>query len=194
MANELKAFSGRNPSQNAFELRSFIQLLQLREVTAYLEIGAREGDTFHEVMINLPRGSRGVAIDLPGGLWGKATTRDKLLRAMKDLKQRGYIVSHWFGDSGADSTRSVVRMRGPYGAALIDGDHTYEGVKRDWMAYGNEAPLVAFHDIVGTGQRDKHRGCEVEVPKLWAEIKQGRSVIEYVDDGSKMGIGVILND
>ena len=37
----LQTFSGRNPSQNEFELRSFIALLRDRGVTRYLEIGAR---------------------------------------------------------------------------------------------------------------------------------------------------------
>lgn len=178
----------------AGELGSLIKLLQLRGVRSYLEIGAREGDTFWEVMTHLPPGSRGVAIDLPGGMWGKKSTSDKLLRVMKDLKKRGYVVSHWFGDSGADSTRTIVQMRGPYEAALIDGDHRYEGVKKDWNSYGAVAPLIAFHDIVGVGEADKVHGNPVEVPRLWEEIKAGRNFVEYIDEGSCMGIGVLLND
>jgi hypothetical protein len=193
MGNSLTTFSGRIPSQNEHELRSFIRLLQSRNVTSYLEIGAREGDTFHEIMTNLPPGSRGVAIDLPGGLWGKSSTAMKLKRAIQDLKKRGYVASYWLGDSTADSTRTIVRMRGPYGAVLIDGDHTYEGVSYDFKSYGDAAPIVAFHDIVGTGQAEKKHGMPVEVPRLWEEIKVGRNFVEYIDEGSKMGIGVLLS-
>lgn len=189
----LAAFSGRIPSQNEAELRGFIRLLQHHKVTAYLEIGAREGDTFHEIMTSLPAGSRGVAVDLPGGLWGKTTTRAKLERAVADLCRRGYRASCLFGDSKTAATQSIVRLRGPYDAVLIDGDHTYEGVHADWLAYGHIAKLTAFHDIVGVGQSEKKHGRPVEVPRLWAELRQsGANVVEFVEDGSKMGIGVVI--
>jgi hypothetical protein len=67
--------SGRPPSQIEAELSGFIGLLQERNVRRYLEIGARHGDTFHEVMRSLPVGSVGVAVDLPGGLWGHVKSR-----------------------------------------------------------------------------------------------------------------------
>jgi hypothetical protein len=193
MAPELTTFSGRRPSQNAFELSCFIGLLKEHKVSSYLEVGARDGDTFHEVMLSLPRGSRGVAIDMPGGLWGRVTTQRNLIRACDDLKRRGYKASYLIGDSKSESTITIARMRGPYDAVLIDGDHTYAGVAADWSNYGRFAPLVAFHDIVGVGQQEKVRGCPVEVPRLWAEIKAaGHTVREFADFGSKMGIGVVL--
>lgn len=186
----LKTFSGRNPSQNEFELRGFIDLLRASRVTKYLEIGARHGDTFHEVMLRLPAGSRGVAVDLPGALWGKSDTGAALERAAADLRQRGYEIDVILGDSTCDIVRNAVAGFGPYDAALIDGDHTYDGVRADWEAYGDCAPLVAFHDIVGAGQAEKVHGNPVEVPRFWDEIKNADSV-EFVDEGSKMGIGVM---
>lgn len=66
----LTTFSGRRPSQMEDELNGFINLMREHGVKSYGEIGAREGDTFHHVLSNLP-GCRGVAMDLPGGLWGK---------------------------------------------------------------------------------------------------------------------------
>lgn len=189
----LTTFSGRRPSQNEEELRGFIALLQEHGVRRYLEIGAREGDTFHEVMMALPEGSTGVAVDLPGGLWGKTSTRDKLPLAVADLRQRGRHASHVFGDSTTRATINLVKGRGPYDAALIDGDHSYAGVSCDWSNYGRIAPLIAFHDIVGHDQAEKVHGTRVEVPRLWAEIKDsGLLVREFVAPGSAMGIGVVL--
>jgi hypothetical protein len=193
MVDDLTTFSGRRASQNAHELRSFMKLLQSKNVQSYLEIGAREGDTFHDIMMILPRGSRGVAVDLPGGKWGKFTTRPKLERAVADLVKRGYRASCYFGDSTTDASRSTIRMRGPYDAILIDGDHSYEGVKKDWENYGEWAPIVAFHDIAGHDQYEQVHGTPVEVPRLWNELRVDRNFLEYIDDGSKMGIGVILN-
>lgn len=190
----LETFSGRKPSQNEQELRGFIALLRERGVTRYLEIGARHGDTFHEVMLSLPEGSTGVAVDMPGGLWGTSKSRDQLQRAVADLNRRGYRCSTLFGDSQTDATKRLITGRGPFDAILIDGDHTLAGVTRDWAHYGQMAPLVAFHDIVGTGQREKVHGREVEVPILWQQLRGQHRVAEFVADGSAMGIGVVLAD
>lgn len=189
----LKTFSGRRASQDEFELRSFIALLLEHGVTRYAEIGAREGDTFHEVMSSLPAGAAGVACDLPGGLWGKSTTGRKLQAAVSDLGRLGYKASTLLGDStDADVIRGVAAL-GPFDAILIDGDHTYAGVKADWENYRAFAPIVAFHDIVGTGQIEKVHGRQVEVPALWAEIKAaGYLTTEFVAPGSAMGIGVVF--
>lgn len=189
----LKTFSGRRASQDEGELRGFIAFLQHRQVGRYLEIGARDGDTFHEVMMSLPEGSTGVALDLPGGLWGKSTTREKLERAVADINKRGRKASFIFGNSTDEATRRLVVGRGPYDAILIDGDHTLAGVTADWMGYGDMAPIIAFHDIVGTGESEQPHGHLVEVPLLWSSIKDsGATTFEFVSPGSRMGIGVVL--
>lgn len=185
----LKAFSGRRPSQIEEELRGLIDLFIAEGVRSYAEIGAREGDTFHEVLTRVPR-CRGVAVDLPDGLWGKAGTRAKLEAAVRDLTARGIEASCLFGNSQTEATHRLIRLRGPYDAILIDGDHTYEGVRADWENYGPGARLVAFHDIVGSGCRDRRRGAPVEVPRLWAEIKATHRTVEFIAAGSQMGIGV----
>jgi hypothetical protein len=187
----LKTFSGRRASQNEVELRGFIGLLRDRGVTRYCEIGARHGDTFHEIAINLPVGSTVVAVDLPGGLWGTVKSRDALQAVIADLCAKGYKASCLFGDSQTPATQRLVQGRGPYDAMLIDGDHTLAGVTRDWDNYRDMAPLIAFHDIVGTGQAEKVSGNRVEVPMLWASLKGRYPSHEFIASGSTMGIGVL---
>lgn len=188
----LKTFSGRRPSQDESELRGFIQLLRDRGVTRYLEIGARHGDTFHEVMASLPAGSVGVAVDLPGALWGVEKSRNALNAVVSDLNSKGYKASALFGDSQTEATRRLVAGRGPFDAILIDGDHTLPGVTADWRNYGGMAPIVAFHDIVGTGQAEKVEGNPVEVPILWEQLLADHETVEFVSPGSTMGIGAVL--
>lgn len=183
--------SGRNPSQNEHELRGFIKLLQDRKVRSYLEIGARHGDTFYEVVKHLPPGSRAVAVDLPGGLWGSVKSKSYLQEAVAELQGLGYDASVLYGDSKTDATRSLVQRRGPYDAMLIDGDHTLVGVSADWENYGKMAPIVAFHDIVGWDQAEKVYGKPVEVPIFWGSLRQQHEHIEFIDEGSAMGIGVV---
>lgn len=188
----LKTLSGRVPSQNEQELTAFIDLLNAEGCRAYAEIGAREGDTFHEIMTHLPKGSKGVALDLPGGRWGNVKTADKLRHAVDELTQNGYKASYILGDSQAAATIKMFSSRGPYDAILIDGDHTLDAVTADWKRYRDFAPLIAFHDIAGTGEKDKNRGDKVEVPLLWSAIKSnGRRTVEFIAPDSKMGIGVV---
>jgi hypothetical protein len=192
MGNEsLRTRSGRNPSQNEFELRSFISLLQGHGVTRYCEIGARHGDTFFEVVTSLPAGSAGLAVDLPGALWGTSKSRNSLNEAVSDLQRRGYQANALFGDSQTTETQCAVADRGPFDAILIDGDHTLAGVTRDWNMYRNLAPMIAFHDIVGAGQIEKVGGRPVEVPLLWAQLREKYRHVEFIDNDSKMGIGVL---
>lgn len=185
-------FSGRKASQNAFELESFVNFLKENRVQRYAEIGSREGDTFHHVMSSLPKGSFGVAVDLPGGLWGKSTTRNGLVRAVNDLKD--YDVRYIFGDSQSAEVAHMLEEFGPFDAILIDGDHTLEGVTKDWNNYKSMAKIIAFHDIVGTGQRERVYKKGVEVPILWDQIKKDYTHYEFIDQDSKMGIGVIVRD
>lgn len=184
-------FSGRHPSQNPWELTQFIRLLQREGVTRYLEIGARQGDTFHMVMAALPEGSSGVAVDLPGGAWGQAGTGEQLRKAVQQLRGLGRRVQCLLGDSTALPMIESVAALGPFDAVLIDGDHRYAGVKADWENYGRMARIVAFHDIAGAGVVQKTSGLPVEVPLLWREIAPHYTHTEFVAPGSPMGIGVL---
>ncbi|MEM4488736.1 MAG: class I SAM-dependent methyltransferase [Desulfurococcaceae archaeon] len=74
---------------------------------------------------------------------------------------------------------------------FIDGDHTYEGVKRDFEMYSplvRKGGIIAFHDIV---EHPPETGCEVS--RFWNEIKHSYNYLEIVKswDQKWAGIGVI---
>lgn len=76
---------------------------------------------------------------------------------------------------------------------FIDGDHSYEGVKKDFEMYSSlvrKEGIIAFHDIVKHPAETK---CEVE--KLWNEIKNKFAFQELIQDRKQnwAGIGVIFN-
>lgn len=192
----LKTFSGRTASQDEWELTQLLDLLKARKVHKYLEIGAREGDTFHAVGSVLMPGATMVAIDLPGGKWGYGTSAGQLWNACGDLRaHHGHAVHMVLGSS----TKSVIVQQstqyGPFDAVLIDGDHRYEGVSTDWEIYGKHAPMVVFHDIAGFGVIQRSSGDPVEVPRLWDEIKASDlyETHEYITPKARMGIGVVIN-
>lgn len=183
--------SGREASQNPQELIGLIELLQREHVRTYLEIGARHGDTFYDVMRSLPAGSRGVAVDLPGGNWGTQKSQAHLKITCDSLRRSTYDTHVIFANSQDPATAEIVAPFGPFDAALIDGDHLYDGVKQDWLLYREMARIVIFHDIAGDGQRQRHSGLLVEVPQLWREIRNDYRHQEFIAPGSKMGIGVL---
>jgi len=175
--------------QDPAELDQFIQYLVSKNVRSYLEIGARYGGTFERVMMALPKGSVGVAIDFPGGDFGDERSAEDLVATVRRLRQNGYDVRCIFGPSSSPLVyqRALQPTGTPYDAILIDGDHSYKGVRSDWRLYG----LVAFHDIAAPEGYSNQAGVKVEVGWLWTDLKRQHPHVEFITPGSNMGIGVI---
>lgn len=184
-----------NPAalQDPAELDQFIKYLVSKEVRSYLEIGARYGGTFERVMMALPIGSVGVAIDFPGGDFGDERSAEDLVATCRRLRQRGYDARCVFGPSNSPLVyqRTFQPTGTPYDAILIDGDHSYGGVRSDWLRYSKIGRLVAFHDIAAPDGYTNGAGCKVEVARLWNELKPRYPHVEFITPCSNMGIGVI---
>ncbi|WP_439272208.1 class I SAM-dependent methyltransferase [Pseudochrobactrum sp. HB0163] len=82
--------------------------------------------------------------------------------------------------------------------AFIDADHSYDGVKKDWLNLGRFAKIAAFHDVRGR----EHDHLNGGVRRFWLELKasmrHSTSLMEishhpYID-GDWMGIGLVLSD
>ena len=179
--------SGMKAGQLQYELDAMISVFVEQNPTTYLEVGCRYGDTFYDVMTSLPKGSFGCAVDLPNSYWG-GDTEDYLKETCEELKAMGYRIELILGNSLDQETIDKVKSLGPFDIALLDGDHRYEGIRGDFEAYSPLCNVVAFHDIVGHGQRHSE-GIYVEVPRFWDEIKH-TNCVEIIEEGSKMGIGI----
>ena len=71
---------------------------------------------------------------------------------------------------------------------FIDGDHSYDGVKKDFEMYSPLlAPggMIAFHDIV-----DGPEASVGGVPKFWRELKAGHTHLEFVKSWQQGGWGI----
>jgi len=77
---------------------------------------------------------------------------------------------------------------------FIDGDHSYDGVKRDFEMYSplvKKNGLIAFHDINDT---QRHRDRNVYVGKFWSEVKDSPNydAIEFNSNLDWAGIGLLV--
>jgi len=82
---------------------------------------------------------------------------------------------------------------------FIDGDHTYEGVKADFMLYRQfvrEGGFIAFHDIVPDLTTRMNSTTRLSkcysggVPIFWAEIRSRYAFQEFVADREQDGFGI----
>jgi len=81
---------------------------------------------------------------------------------------------------------------------FIDGDHSYDGVKKDFLNYRQfvaENGIIAFHDILldySTRYSQKTFNYAGGVPDFYNKIKQLYPSVEFVDDPGSDGFGIGL--
>lgn len=186
----------RAPAQNPWELLKLISLLKETMCAhKYLEIGARHGQSFKEIVRELYKPCEALAIDLPGAKWGHPESQYNLMAVCDELNAEGRDSSVLFTDSKSVAAKALAERMAPFDLCLIDGDHTYEGVSVDFIRYAPLCRYVALHDIAGEGKSTRvgHTSYTMGVPRLWAEIKGANypNTWEFIAPGSTMGIGVV---
>ena len=180
------AFGTLAVAQVRAEIEPFIEtLVRPRAPRAILEIGTYGGGTLLLFADAAVSDALIVSIELPER---NHFLRRMLYRSFAGARQRIVPIA---ADSTQPSTRLCVEraLRGrPLDLLFIDGDHSYEGVRRDYLLYSplvREGGLVAFHDITpGGGAGDVHR--------LWAQLAAEFETYEFCSSRSGFGIGVLV--
>jgi predicted O-methyltransferase YrrM len=124
-----------------------------------------------------------------------------LARAAELWARPGQVAVTMSGNSQSEKTvRDVQALLGRRKLDLlfIDGDHSYEGVSRDYLLYRElvrPGGLIAFHDIVPDhltrfGQVTKARAGGVS--RLWQELRHAHRFEEYIEDPQQDGYGIGL--
>lgn len=181
--------------QNMHELVGLSRLLEERKPKTVCEIGTHRGGTlFVWCQIADPR-AHIFSIDLPAALFGRSHD-ERAEQFFQCFVREGQTLHCLRANSRRPDTREHLtkRLNGrKLDFLFIDGDHRYEAVKSDYLAYSPlvaKGGLIAFHDIVRRDDRPKSG-----VWRLWGELRQNdSSAVEFVDTQSgqqKLGIGVL---
>jgi predicted O-methyltransferase YrrM len=167
--------------------QEFTQLLDVyRELAPrrVLEVGSYFGGSLFHWLQNAPEGSTVVSVD------SYAVGVDNR-HLYHDWVPDGVSLQVIAGKSAAESTVTQAKAWAPYDFIFIDAGHYYTEVRADWDAYlplAQKGAVVAFHDILTHSEHP-----EIEVGRLWAEVKEDFETEEIVanPDAAGGGIGVV---
>ena len=167
------AGSGVRSMQIRSEILQLAELIRLQKPRTVLEIGTAAGGTLFLLSRMAAPDAHLVSVDLPGGACGGGypSWRGDIYRRFAAPEQR---MSLFRADSHSTETLERVKQLLDGSAVdvlFIDGDHTYEGVKRDFELYSplvRDGGLIGLHDIV---KYDPSWGYQVEVNRFWTEVE-----------------------
>jgi cephalosporin hydroxylase len=169
-----------------------LEIVQKLRPRTVVEIGTANGGTLLALCRLADEHGTIVSIDLPGGRFGGGYSawRMSLYQAFGTRSQKIELLR---GDSHSSAMfgklKQILAGR-PVDFLFIDGDHTYDGVKRDFELY---SPLVArggmigFHDIAPVSPPGDYG-----VRRLWEELKPIHTWHEIIADPNQWGYGIGL--
>jgi cephalosporin hydroxylase len=172
------------------ELEKFLAMLRGEAPRVILEIGTAHGGTLLFWAWASASDAQIITVDLPHGPFGGGHRRSQawLYRRFAWGRQRIHFIR---GDSHLQETVGKVKalLKGRQADFLfIDGDHSPEGVKRDYELYSplvREGGIIAFHDIVPAPYE-----AVGGVPGFWAQLRPTVKGEEIVEDWKQGGFGI----
>lgn len=178
------------PMQIREEIQRLLLILSNQKVLNMLEIGTANGGTLFLFTRMVDPNAKIVSLDLPGGKFGGGYEKFKIHFFTKFAikNQRIFLIR---GNSHSAKSMSYIKniVKGEQLDFLfIDGDHSYLGVKTDFLMYSplvRKGGLIAFHDIC-KGPFDSAG----EVNKFWNQIKKSYKYEEIIQSSCQEGFGI----
>lgn len=169
------------PEQQRWEFQQLLKIYEQLNPRTVLEIGSMHGGSLYQFMKHSEPGGLFVSVDTVWRAddWPEWATRF------------GHALHVVVGDSTASDIMSKVKALVPeVDFLMIDGNHDYEHVRRDFLNYGplvGPGGVIVLHDIV-----NPLPGCEVY--KFWAELRQCGYIVQELmasPEQGEFGTGVL---
>lgn len=199
-ANDLKKslnFVFTNPLRNLkplqipSEMEGLLSIVEKSRPKTVLEIGTAKGGTLFLFSQIASEDAHLISVDLPAEKGGYPNWKIPFYKSFAKKNQKIELIKK---DSHSEETfekiRKILKDK-KVDFLFIDGDHSYEGVKKDFKMYNSlvkESGLIAFHDII---KHPPEANCNVS--KFWDEVKNKYKSVEIVNNKNQKwaGIGVI---
>ncbi len=176
--------------QNKFELLEFLKLIKKIKPKMVLEIGTAMGGTLFLLSRYSSANAVIISVDLPEIRVGSRNfpNNPSFFEKFIRKKQKCIFIR---GDSHDLSTFKKIKEildNRKLDLLFIDGEHTYNGVKKDFEMYKSlvkSGGLICFHDIVPGSYSNVGK-----VPNFWREIREEYNFREIVKDWNQGGFGI----
>jgi len=175
------------PIQNRWEITELVKRVQSLRPATVVEIGTARGGTLFLLCRSAADDAHVVSLDLPSGKNGGGfpAWKEPIYKLFKKPGQRlDFIRANSHSPVAFGKLKELLGGR-KIDFLLIDGDHSYDGVKTDFDLYSplmSPGGLIAFHDIM-----ENKTDAEIDVHRFWMEIRG-----QYRTEELARGIGIGL--
>ncbi|MFH0936550.1 MAG: class I SAM-dependent methyltransferase [Candidatus Woesearchaeota archaeon] len=181
------------PAQVEYEISELLKILDKQKPKFLLEIGTAKGGTLFLFSKIAYDDAFIISVDLPGGKFGAGypSWKIKLYKSFVKINQKiNLIRANSHDNTTLENVKSLLG-KNKLDFLFIDGDHTYDGVKKDFGMYSplvKKGGIIALHDIA---KHPLQSDCKVN--KFWDEIKSNYKSEEIIEDKNQgwAGIGLI---
>lgn len=178
--------------QHPEELEMILDIYRELKPSRVLEIGSLQGGTLYHWLKNAEPGAIVASIDLPLNIAAQVAR----LKWGAWADEFGVKLGAWIGDSGNPILVRRARNLAPYDFIFVDGDHSRDGVSRDFDNYFQMVRVggcIAFHDIAAPDD-SRH----IQVGTWWRQLvatgKYNTQELVRFAGSDSGGIGVIWRE
>jgi len=177
------------PLQVKEEIIQLLKLLLKIRPNVVCEIGAANGGTLFLLSKIANPNAIIISIDLPNGY---PRYKIPFYKSFASQRQKIHLIQADSHDPFTIKAVKDILCDRKIDFLFVDGDHSYEGVKKDFQMYSKLVKhdgIMAFHDIV---LHPPETGCEVN--NFWLEVCDRYKTLEIIKDQDQEmgGMGIIF--
>jgi cephalosporin hydroxylase len=179
-----------SPAQIKEEIFSLLKIVGREQPRLILEIGTWNGGTLFLFSQIAALDATIISLDLPNGEFGGGYSKYRvpLYKSFAQSKQKIHLLRVNSHEPDTLVQVKTILSGQKLDFLFIDGDHSYEGVKKDFNMYGplvRDRGVIAFHDIT-----PYPFNLSIGVSKFWQEIKTHCNHREIVANWCQGGFGI----